>query len=85
MRSMPILCVWLAVGTLPQTSECAKDDRAWPYLRGEDEKIEMPHCEKMESIHLLPAYDPAKRTTIENYPHDDFTTYMGDLDLAALQ
>lgn len=69
-------------------SECAKDNRAWPYLRGEDGKIPFPEnvvkaCEPC--VPPPPAYDPEKPTTILNHQHDKATTFMDDLDLEAFQ
>ena len=69
-------------------AECAKDGGAWPYLRGEDGKISFP-VEKVakddEDLSIHPPYDPKKPTSIVNHKHDQFTTYMDDLDMEAFQ
>eukprot|EP01083_Nonionella_stella_P018847 52426_1 len=68
-------------------AECAKDNMAWPYLRGDDGKIQLPpeRIEKVADHPMPPAFDPHKPTTVVNHPHDKATTYMDDLDLEGLQ
>ena len=63
-------------------AECAKDNRAWPYLRSEDGKIPYPPT-KIEKEPLPDSFDPEKPTTVVNHKH--FSTYMDDLDLEAFQ
>ncbi|KAL7543908.1 hypothetical protein ACHAXR_013311 [Thalassiosira sp. AJA248-18] len=66
-------------------AECSKDNRAWPYLRGEDGKIQFPEKVEKDDVPVPPPYDPEKPTSILNHKHDEFTTYMDDLDLEAFQ
>eukprot|EP01083_Nonionella_stella_P018787 52248_1 len=75
------------VSTWDVAAECAKDNRAWPYLRSDGGKIWLPEMEKVAKGDVpLPApYDPAKPTTIVNHKHEETTTYMDDLDLEAFQ
>ena len=77
------------------TSECAKDDRAWPFLRSEDGKFHgaSPQLEKLTAArHQHPQQrratspDQAEdHPTIAHHEHDEFTTYMDDLDLLGIQ
>ena len=81
------------VSTWDVAAECAKDNRAWPYLRSEDGKIPFPEKIEKEDVpppppydpENPPPYDPEKPTTILNHPHEESTTYMDDLDLGAFQ
>ena len=68
-------------------AECAKDNRAWPYLRNEETgEIEIKVKERKPRQPPPPApFHPEKPTTIENHKHDEFTTYMDDLDLMGFQ
>lgn len=67
------------------SAECARDDRAFPYLRNEKTgEIEIKAKEPPPPPPPAP-YDPHKPTTIENHKHDEFTTYMDDLDLMGFQ
>ena len=69
------------------SAECARDDRAWPYLRNEETgEIEIKVKERKPAGPPPPApFDPEKPTTIINHKHDEFTTYMDDLDLMGIQ
>lgn len=74
------------VSSLDVAAECAKDNRAWPYLRGEDGKvIRFPEKIEKDEVPIPPAYDPQKRTSITNHEHGKTTTFMDDLDLEAFQ
>lgn len=64
-------------------AECAKDNRAWPYLRSEDGSIQFP-LPRFEEEVLPPAYNPQKAASILNHKHDE-VTYMDDLDLETFQ
>ena len=70
------------VSSLDIAKECAKDNRAWPYLRSEDGQVHFP---RYEDDVLPPAYNPHLPTSIVNHKHDEVTTYMDDLDLEAFQ
>lgn len=61
-------------------AECAKDNRAWPYLRSEDGSL--PQFPRFEEEALPPAYNPQKAVSILNHKHDFF---MDDLDLESFQ
>lgn len=62
-------------------AECAKDGRAWPYLRSKNGNIHLPRYE--EEV-MPPAYNPQKPVSMLNHKHDD-VTYMDDLDLETFQ
>lgn len=67
------------------TSECAKDDRAWPFLRSEDGKFHgSPVMQKRAERAASPQH-AEDHPTISHHEHDEFTTYMDDLDLLAFQ
>lgn len=70
------------VSSLDIAKECARDNRAWPYLRSEDGRVHLP---RFEDDVLPPAYNPHLPTSIVNHKHDEVTTYMDDLDLEAFQ
>lgn len=66
------------------TAECARDDRAWPWPRSEDGKFHIPKVAKPRSTSPHHAED---HPTLLNHDHghDEFATYMDDLDLVAIQ
>jgi CBS domain-containing protein len=66
------------------TAECARDDRAWPWPRSVDGKLHTPKVTKPRSTSPQHAED---HPTILNHDHghDEFATYMDDLDLVAIQ
>ena len=72
------------VSSLDIAKECARDNRAWPYLRSEDGRVHLPRLEVEDDV-LPPAYNPHLPTSIVNHKHDEVTTYMDDLDLEAFQ
>lgn len=78
------------------TVECAKDDRAWPWIRSQDGKV---HGAKEEKKTMGRAVSPRtaavtadpsvpldgeNKETIYKHEHDEFTTYMDELDLLCL-
>lgn len=65
------------------SAECAKDNRAWPYLRSEDGSVKFPRPRFEEEV-LPPPYNPQKAVSILNHKHDE-VTYMDDLDLETFQ
>ena len=65
-------------------AECAKDNRFWPYLRGEDGKIPFPEHKIEKHVPLPDPYDPNQPTTVLNHKHEK-DTFMDDLDLEAFQ
>ena len=68
------------------TSECAKDDRAWPFLRSEDGKFHgSPSMQKRVEKRASSPQHAEDHPTIAHHEHDEFTTYMDDLDLLAFQ
>ena len=74
------------------TSECAKDDRAWPFLRSEDGKFhgtpkQQQRVKKRahQQERAASPHNAEEHPTIAHHEHDEFTTYMDDLDLLAFQ
>jgi hypothetical protein len=70
-------------------TECAKDDRAWPYLRTENGQFPIPKAlqDQIERRSRPPPpapYDPNKPTTIVNHEHDKLG-YMDELDVMGFQ
>ena len=65
------------ISSLDIAKECARDNRAWPYLRSEDGRVHLP---RFEDDVLPPAYNPHLPTSIVNHKHDE-----DDLDLEAFQ
>lgn len=77
------------------SAECAKDGRAWPWIRTIDGKIHSPKLVEKQPAQLR-SNSPTSATngptsnqgeheeTIFEHQHDEFTTYMDDLDLLCL-
>lgn len=82
------------------TVECAKDDRAWPWIRSDDGKFHSPKERRSLSPTSAATTNVAAvaeattttaatkeeehKETIFDHQHDEFTTYMDDLDLMCL-
>jgi CBS-domain-containing membrane protein len=61
------------------TAECARDDRAWPWIRSEDGKFHNPLPKKK------PVGQHFDRQTILHHNHEANTVYMDELDVMNFQ
>jgi CBS domain containing-hemolysin-like protein len=63
------------------TAECARDDRAWPWIRSEDGKFHNPLPQKKRVSSSL-KYD---KQSILHHGHEEYTVYMDELDVLNFQ
>ena len=67
------------------SAECARDNRAWPWPRSVDGKFHTPAV-KPQPRSTSPQHAEDHPTILNHdHGHDEFATYMDDLDLVAIQ
>lgn len=62
------------------SAECARDDRAWPWIRSEDGRFHNPFPRVKKSSALK--YD---KQSILHHDHEEYTVYMDELDVLNFQ
>lgn len=68
------------------TAECARDDRAWPWPRSEDGKFHVLKDKDEKQPGQTPQHPDDHPTIVKHdHGHDEFETYMDDLDLMGFQ
>ena len=67
------------------TAECARDDRAWPWPRSEDGKFHKPKTQTDRRAGSPQNAEHHPTILEHDHGHDEFATYMDDLDLVGIQ